>query len=195
MTTRDRLTRAATRGSNAAAILLLVLIVYFNAVHFLPIGINLPTRFLEIADAFRIRQRWGMFTDVYNAPAGWFVVTGRTAGGREVDVLAGGDLSPERPEQVSSSYINHNWRIYWHRISLDKNTVFRPYLADWLCRRWNEDPSIGDPLQEVFVYYINEKTLPGYRVSELQAHLLIQQNCRAVSHERAGAVSNRRIHE
>lgn len=175
------LARIGRRASNSAAVALLVLMAYFNLVHFLPIGIPLPRKMLELADAFRVRQRWAMFTDVYTVPAGWFTVTGQTESGRRVDVLEKGDLPTERPRDISASYINHNWRIYWHRIALEKNRVFRPYLADYLCRTWNEDPEMPEQLRELFVYYIDEKTLPDYDVAEPRAHLLIRQDCRSMN--------------
>ncbi|MEE9292108.1 MAG: hypothetical protein V3U83_04165 [Acidobacteriota bacterium] len=172
------LRRIGRRASDGAAIGLIVLTLYFHLLHFLPIGMPLPQKVLELADAFRVRQRWGMFTDVYTVPAGWFTVTGRTESGRRVDVLLKGDLPAERPRDISASFINHNWRIYWHRITLEKNRVFRPYLADYLCRTWNEDPEIHEALHDLFIYYIDEKTLPGYHVAEPKAHLLIRQDCR-----------------
>jgi hypothetical protein len=128
--------------------------------------------------ALRLDQSWGLDAPSPSRDGGWFVAVGRTAQGREIDLLrpqAAPDFS--RPAAYGDG---QRWQRLRDRLALDAYAAHRPYYARWLCRRWNA----GEPgtLSSVrLVHVLRPTPPPGGAATQPEQRILLQQDCLARS--------------
>jgi hypothetical protein len=103
----------------------------------------------------RLRQDWGMFTHEQTSSNGWYVVVGALAGGREIDLLAGGAaVSWAEPEVPSRRYRTARWAQYFHYPpDIGKSPYWAPYVR-YLCRRWNEGHGPDEAVSRIAVWFM-----------------------------------------
>lgn len=100
------------------------------------------------------QHRWDMFAPEPRTTDGWYVVDGRLASGDRVDPLHGGDVTFERPPDLSATFPSHRWFVYLLDLQRPGYADLRPAFAGYLCRRWNADHA--DALVAVTVYFVAE---------------------------------------
>jgi hypothetical protein len=133
----------------------------------------LPTSLDWIGAVTGVWQMWDMFSPSPLKEDGWFVMPAQLRNGTEVDLFRNGaPVRWEKPELVSAMYPNDRWRKYMVLLGAAANTDWRPFYANYLCRRWN---SVHPPAQQVKtmqIYLMEEDTLPNYEVSKPRPVLL-----------------------
>jgi len=156
--------------------LCLVYIFLANFLYVAGLPLKQPKILANFASVFYLEQKWGMFTEVNKIHSGWFMVLGKLPDGKFVDVLKGGrEVKLDKPEVFSKTYINHNWRIFWSHMTYTDLAVFRPYLAQYLCQKW--DAGHDEKLNELAIYQVHEKTLPHYEIEKPKPRKLIHYSC------------------
>lgn len=142
------------RWVNVLAAAALALVFILN-VHTVPkVGKAVPRALVRIGHAMRLRQGWGMFTTEAGR-TGWFLVAGRLADGRELDLLSGGPLSFEPPEVPASvTYKSARWAqfLYYYR-DMENSPYWAPYCR-YLCRQWNRRHGAEERLDELTVWFV-----------------------------------------
>ena len=119
-----------------------------------------------VSDAGRlagIDQFWTMFAPTPPRVNGWFVIVGRLASGKDVDLLrGGGTVSWQKPPLVSATVINGRWQKYFENLSSGK---FKPHLrfySRYLCRQWNEAHAETEQVRTIQIYWMREITYPDH---------------------------------
>ena len=115
----------------------------------------------RVGQALRLTQNWGMFT-TEQIPHGWFVVPGRLADGREVDLLGGGGAVPwERPPVVTSIYPSSRWLQLLHAYPRFDASPYWPSYAAFLCGDWNRRHDGPQRLQSLSIGYLYVQPSPA----------------------------------
>lgn len=155
----------AAQGLAAAAV---AIVLYSNTYHgFTRRGAPLPLRPLnKVAKVLKLKQSWQIFSALNEPKYGWFLPLGRRAGGSLRELREDGSLvnlwngrdfdGYGKPEGFAGDFPCHNWRRYWNNIRFEDRAFLRPYLADWLIRRWNADHP-DDPVDGVVILWIDSK--------------------------------------
>ena len=117
-----------------------------------------------------LEQTWRMFAPQPMIDDGWYEMKGVLADGSVVNLWQPDQPLPTRkPASVAATYRNQRWRKYLLDIRI-KWDAYRPQLADWLRRRWDDDFSGGLPerrVQRIEIVYHLEETLSPDRSSTL----------------------------
>ncbi|MDA0762572.1 MAG: hypothetical protein O2949_13140, partial [Proteobacteria bacterium] len=93
----------------------------------------------------------------------FFVVPGILASGKIVDVyhLAATAPSFAKPRYVyADKFDNYRWRKYTGRLSDKRYKRYLPHYGGYLCRRYNSQFGDEDPLTDLIIYRMVEKTEP-----------------------------------
>ena len=153
------LQRLRSAVTTVIPIVFVVLILLWNLQH---LGLN------EVVDAdvspdetewalelTRTDQYWNMFAPNPLNTDGWVVAPGLLENGSRVDAFGGGQLTFDRPPDVSATFPNARWRKYLSRL-WRYDTVHRDYFAEYLCDRWNRQRETR--LENVTAVYMTQRT-------------------------------------
>lgn len=99
-------------------------------------------------------HRWDMFAPSPSTADGWYVVPGRLESGRRVDAFYRSPVRWDRPPD--DAYPTIRWLEYLFELQRGAYAHYRPYFADYLCRRWNA--THRNDLVTVSIYYVREHT-------------------------------------
>lgn len=121
---------------------------------------------LNVSHLLRLEQSWGMFSPAVLKDDGWYVYDGYTAGGRHVDLRNGDPVSFSKPANLVSTYESDRWRKFGENYVFNNNNHMRPYFCKYLIKTWNERHP-EERVVEATVFYMQESSLPGYRVKPL----------------------------
>lgn len=134
----------------------------------------------------RLDQPWQHYLPQDAAGRGWFVVPGRLADDRQIDLLRPGrPLDFTAPAVLAQRQGNSLWHRYldalWHR----QDDHDRARYANYLCRQRNTDTAPARRLQSLKIVYLLERSAPngGYDVEQ---HVLWQQDCGATANAVSG---------
>src|SRR6266705_2598812 len=83
-------------------------------------------------------QQWKMFAPSPATEHGWPILVARLADGSERDLLRdGAPIDWSRPRRVTAIYRDSVWGGLLREIRSKHYAYARPYVAGYLCRRWN----------------------------------------------------------
>jgi hypothetical protein len=109
-------------------------------------------------DVVGLNQNWLMFDGPQTAD-GWFVAAATLEDGHRVDLLTGGPVRLDRPNDFAvrfGSQRNTSWQV---ALSFPENEALLPGWAAWLCRSWNQlHPA--SRARELELDWMQEETLP-----------------------------------
>lgn len=151
--------------------------------------IHTPSPWWDLpARVVHVDQRWGLFAPDPPIYDGWYVMKGRLADGREVNLL-----EPDRPvgfekPAVVSETMNIRWREYFFRLEVEASDPRWMLYGDWLCRAWNERHIGGERLARAYVYYVRETTRASGPVRE-GIETLLAHDCASVPGQHEGEVT------
>lgn len=168
--------------ANGAAAVLILYVFFVNFDEVAPrVGLFhgrvMPVGLWRMSTILGLDQYWGMFAPHPIADDGWYVVPGRLRSGRAVDAYRRGPLSWEKPARVSAMYPSERWRKYMMILTSRGARRNLPFFSDYLCRRWNRADRASDPLVNLRVVFMGERTLEGYRVAAPRPRLLYEHEC------------------
>lgn len=104
----------------------------FRIIQQLPAPLHTP------ADVLRIDHRWIMYAPHPPMTDGWFVASGSTTAGQEVDLQTGEALTWSYPQDVGKTYGAQRWRRYLIWLLDERFAFLRERYAEHLAKRWNE---------------------------------------------------------
>lgn len=111
----------------------------------------------------RVSQNWGMFSPGVFKDDGWYVLEGTTMDNEKIDINRNGEpLSYEKPKRVVALFSNDRWRKFSENYLFVSNAYLRPYYADMILKRWNEE-NPGKQIKRLEVIYMKEVTAPDYK--------------------------------
>jgi hypothetical protein len=150
------------RFAPVLAVVAAVLLLYVlgdNVKGILP-DFPMPASLTDAGLRLRINQQWRMFTPSPPREDGWWVIPGRLADGRLVDLSAHGPaLTWQKPALISA------------------NTALRWRFVDWTCRNWNRSHPPAERLERVEMYFMTETTLPPGQGVSLEKRFMIGLDC------------------
>jgi len=147
------------RPVNAVVAALLLYVALWNAGNLHPGGLRtlVPPPLDRVADATRIDQIWTMFSPHPPDDDGWFVFPATLRDGTQVDLYRevmgtapGGRPAVDwtKPAVVSETFRDERWRKYLMALYTEKSGFHRPWLAEYLRRRWDRDHG-ADPARRI----------------------------------------------
>jgi hypothetical protein len=104
-----------------------------------------------------VEQNWRMFAPTPTQTTRWFATEGVLEDDTRVDVLHESEVDLDRPPSVEDTYPTSRWRKYLSNVAFagDERTS---YLANYLCKRWNERHETD--VVEITVYHVYEQVDP-----------------------------------
>jgi hypothetical protein len=151
-------TSRTPRALNLLAGLLLLYVLYWNLTTVSTI--QMPDPVNRIGPFLGISQIWDMFTPSPLRDDGWYVMPATLRGGRAVDVagvLRGDEatrpVSFRRPHSIRGTYKTEHWRKYLENVR-HQHAEQQVYLADYVCRQWNQHHSGSEVLTRFSIVYM-----------------------------------------
>ena len=123
--------------------LLLLTVIAWNISDYIKKPIPKPIR--KVVRALHIDQYWGMFAPYPLKDSGWFEFGLLLKNGEYVYAFVHDtmeeqwDMETKKPKYGALYFVDQRWRKYLVNIWDKKNLKYRPHLAQYLCRKWNED--------------------------------------------------------
>ncbi|MGE0496169.1 MAG: HTTM domain-containing protein [Vulcanimicrobiota bacterium] len=139
--------------------------------------IKIPPQREWLGQLLRLDQRWNMFSPKPLTEDGWYVVEAYQSDGGVFDLFREGDLTWDKPADVSLTYKNQRWRKYLMNLWDANNQKHRNYYAQYLCRHWNRHHHGGKQVREFKLFYMKEETLPNYEQPRVEKVLLWHHYC------------------
>ncbi len=148
--------------ASAVVVLALAYVFLFNLRTVDPerFGGALPDQLRAAGAVLALEQSWGMFAPYPKRDDGWYVVVGNLRGGRQLDLFRGAELSWEKPERISATYPTSRWAAYLSLLPQARFASLRPYLAEYLGRRWDARHAGEESVESVEVYFMLRFLLP-----------------------------------
>ncbi|MEO1621367.1 MAG: DCC1-like thiol-disulfide oxidoreductase family protein [Cyanobacteria bacterium J06632_3] len=129
----------------------------------------------------RLDQSWSIFAPGPPLDDGWHVVagtpTGETIGTENVNVLMPGQPVVFKKPTLSARaqlYKNMQWRTLYINLNRNIGQKVFPSYGDYLCRNSRKK---GNPVQDVKVYFIDERTAPPGEPQQTEQTQIWQQAC------------------
>jgi hypothetical protein len=146
------------RALNVLAGVLLLYVLYWNVTTVTTIQMPEPVK--RLGPLLGISQVWDMFSPSPLRDDGWYVMPATLRGGRAVDVagvLRGDEatrpVSFLRPRNIRGTYRTEHWRKYLENVR-HQHPEQQVYLADYVCRQWNEHHSGSEVLTRFSIVYM-----------------------------------------
>ena len=93
----------------------------------------------------------------------WFVYHGWLKNGQEVDIFRGGKpVDVSKPERISLTFPDHNYRKLHRNLISEKFGFFRQPLLESVVRKWNKEHSEDKQVISVELIAIYEPIGPKY---------------------------------
>ena len=128
-----------------------------------------PTSVDFVGTSLGLDQAWSMFAPYPMKHDGWEVLLGSTRDGRVFDLFRDRKRSFfQKPRRVSEDYSHERWRRYHMNMTMKWGAPHRPYYASYLCARWNDESSPRDPVHQVHLYFVRERTEDPGRVTRAE---------------------------
>lgn len=147
----------------AMQLLLACLVVYvalwnLRTVNFAKFAEVLPTTANGLGDVLQLGQLWNLFAPYPATEDGWFVFVGTLENGEEIEARHGGDVTFDKPPNVSRSLGNERWKKYLMNLDDRQNGLHRRFYGRYLCQTWNRSPG-GEPrLASIRMFVVRERT-------------------------------------
>lgn len=166
-------------GQSVAA-LLLIYIVWWNLGNEFS-DFEMPMRLRTLAFLARVDQGWDMFAPYPLKDDGWYVIPGKLKNGQPVDLWnwRAGEASWDKPADVAGMYPNERWRKYFMNLYLKKNTDYRLYYGQYVCREWNNNPDLqpGQELATFDIYFMMKTNQPPGNAPVMSKQMLWTHHC------------------
>ena len=138
----------------------------------------MPGWLTDAGTRVRINQQWRMFTPTPLHESGWYVIPGRLADGRLVDLSVHGPaLTWQKPALISGDYPSYRTLTYMIQIRDPANVALRRRWIEWACRQWNRNHPAEERLERIEMYFMAETTRPPGQEASLEKRPLIGMNC------------------
>ena len=169
--------------TNLLALLFLLCVFLWNLTAVSPF--NMPERVVSLGTFLGLNQSWNMFTPYPAKNDGWYVIPGTLRNEQQVDLMpavmrydfrAGEEVSWEKPRYVAGT-LNVHWRKYMEKIGGEDYADQRQYFGHYICREWNARHTDSEQLMDLQITFMQEVTLPNYKLSTPQKEVLGTYSC------------------
>src|SRR6266853_1133861 len=172
-----RLPRGTTAQVSAAALVLVFLAWNLCTVRVLP-----GRLYAVLTPAFsllRVDQRWDMFAPYPSKEDGWFVIPGKLADGREIDLMhpERSAVSYDKPRRMTDEWPDIRWHKYLERIWSAEYSSNRLYYGRFLCRSWNGKHPANQRLDTFRIIYMLEMSVPEGQTPSVEQRMLWEHEC------------------
>ncbi len=124
---------------------------------------------------------WGIFAPAPPRDDGWHVIVGTLKDGTQVNLL-----EPEKPISFDKPTLGHRQRLYrnmqWrtYYINLNRNIGGKmyPYFGEYLCRKWQEQFRGKKALQQIDIYFMEERTIDPGQSPVIKKQLQFEYRCK-----------------
>ena len=142
-------------------------------------NISFPQQLEWIGQVTRIDQMWNLFAPFPYKEGGYFVIPGYLENGKEVDAYNDKENAPswEAPPLISATYPTDRERTLMMNLWLERYADDRIYLAEYLCRRWNDSHLDLPLMKNIDIYFMARTTLLDNKKTEPKKMLLWQGAC------------------
>lgn len=128
--------------------------------------LGMPGRVQGFGHLLRLDQYWGMFAPEVFKDDGWYILEGKTARNKLIDLRSEGSaVSYRKPERIVTHYSSDRWRKYAENYLFVSNQFLRLPYCFWQLQRWNADKS-HPYVQHLDVVYMKEVSQPDYRLAQ-----------------------------
>lgn len=93
------------------------------------------------------------------------------------NLRAGEEVSWEKPRYVAGTLKNEDWCKYLERIAGEEYVDQRKHFGSYICREWNALHAGTEQLKALQITFIEETTLPNYKLSTPQKVVLGSYSC------------------
>jgi predicted DCC family thiol-disulfide oxidoreductase YuxK len=127
----------------------------------------------------RVDQLWDMFAPFPSLEDGWFVIPGKLADGREIDLMhpERPAVSYDKPRRVAREWPDIRWHKYLERIWSAEYSSNRLYYGRFLCRSWNSAHPANQRLGTFAIIYMLETSVPEGQTPRVEQRALWQHDC------------------
>ncbi|MGK7931397.1 MAG: DCC1-like thiol-disulfide oxidoreductase family protein [Microcystaceae cyanobacterium] len=128
----------------------------------------------------RLDQYWSIFAPGPPADDGWHVIVGQLKDGSEVNLLQEDKAVTWDKLSIKDRYEiypNMQWRVFFTNLPRSMGKVLLPEYADYLCRRWNRNHSGEQQLEQLSVYFMDERTAPPDQIQTVEKTKNITHTC------------------
>lgn len=127
----------------------------------------------------RVDQLWDMFAPFPSKEDGWFVIPGKLADGRELDLVhpERPAVSYDKPRRVAREWPDIRWHKYLERIWSAAYSSNRLYYGRFLCRSWNDLHPANQRLNAFSIIYMLEMSVPEGQTPRVEQRVLWQHDC------------------
>ena len=139
-----------------------------------------PAEWQGLKRVLRLDQKWNMFAPKPLTYDAYLVVPGILASGKIVDVYHAVPDQPDfaKPEFLyDAKYKNYRWRKYISRIGKKQYKSFLSHYGGYLCRRYNSEFGSEDPLTDLIVYRMVERTPAPNQESQVKRNQIWRHWC------------------
>jgi hypothetical protein len=125
-----------------------------------------------------VDQYWNMFAPYPTTEDGWYVIKGKLNDGSTYDIWNNQPVNYNKPDSIVKTYVDSYWQSYLMNIWDQDLADYRPYFADYLCRKWNTTHPIEKEVTEFKIYFmLNIVPPPGFHAEKTSRELLWTQSC------------------
>lgn len=128
----------------------------------------------------RLDQYWTIFAPSPPRDDGWHVIEGKLNNGKTVDLMWGKNQvtfdKPTRQER-DNTYKNARWRTFYINLNRSIGDRLYPYYASYMCRQWNNNHSNTEQLEDLTIYFMDERTVPQGENQTVEKTLDYQASC------------------
>ncbi|MTJ07679.1 HTTM domain-containing protein [Anabaena sp. UHCC 0204] len=128
----------------------------------------------------RLDQSWSIFAPGPPQDDGWHIIPGRLQDGTEVDIFRSGNpVNWDKPSLAvrSSIYRNMQWRTYFINLNRAIGKKLYPFYGKYLCYAWNSQHQGNQKLENLDIYFMDERTVPPGEKQTVEKKLTWQQSC------------------
>lgn len=111
----------------------------------------------------RLDQSWSIFAPNPPRDDGWYIVEATLKDGNKVDLFRNGNpINLDKPtlNERDQLYPNMQWRSYFISLARAEGKPLYSYLGDYLYRQWNQNHSASQQIENLTIYFMNERTVP-----------------------------------
>lgn len=169
----------AARVGSALLTALVALVLAANVVE-ASRGLRLPDPVARALRALGLEQRWIMFSPDVPRLDGWFVLPGRLADGRLIDLSPHGPgLDWDKPARVAADFPTARWGILlMHQLANQHaNGTLRRAWVRFLCREWNRSHPPAARLERVDVFFMLERSVAPGRTPPIVPRYRASHSC------------------
>lgn len=129
---------------------------------------TIDAKLISFGNALRLEQSWGMFSPFILKDDGFMIYSAYTKNGNYIDIYRDGKaLTYDKPKNILSEFESDRWRKYTENYLFNNNNYMRPYLCNYLIKKWNhEHPK--NQITDLTIIFMKEISVENYQTKPLE---------------------------